>query len=163
MQEPAALRDFGPAYDCCGSIASDRYARDARPMSATAPIATELWRRNKTSLSANSRHMHRSKPRSLFDHLVGARQQRRRNGEVKHPGGLGIDHQLELARLHDRQVGGLGALEDTAGVNSELPKRIDNVGSVAHQPTDFSKIAVGKCRGDRVARCQIDQLGTPTV
>src|SRR5262249_57068266 len=82
---------------------------------------------------------------SSLDHLVGAGEQRRRHVEAKHPGGLGIDYQLELARLHDRQVRGLGAFEDTASVNSELPKRIDNVGSVAHQPADFSKVAVGKC------------------
>ncbi len=36
--------------------------------------------------------------------------------EAEHPGGLGVDDQLELARLHDRQVRGLGALEDAARV-----------------------------------------------
>jgi hypothetical protein len=32
----------------------------------------------------------------LLDHLVGGRKQRRRHGEAEHPGGLGVDHQLEL-------------------------------------------------------------------
>jgi hypothetical protein len=36
---------------------------------------------------------------------------------------------LELARLHDRQVRGLGALEDTSGIDADLTIRIQNVGS----------------------------------
>ena len=43
----------------------------------------------------------------LFDHLVGAGEQRRRHGEAEGPGSLCIDDQLELGRLHDRHVGGL--------------------------------------------------------
>jgi hypothetical protein len=43
----------------------------------------------------------------LFDHLVGAREQRGRNGEAERLCGLQIDYQLELGRLLDRQVGGL--------------------------------------------------------
>ena len=39
-----------------------------------------------------------------------------RHGETKRPGRLEIDHQLELGRPQDRQVGGLFALEDAADV-----------------------------------------------
>ena len=60
---------------------------------------------------------------SLFDHLVGGGEQRRRHGEAKHPGGLVIDDQLELRRLHDRQVCGLGALEDARGIDADLAIR----------------------------------------
>ena len=31
-----------------------------------------------------------------------------------------VDDQLELGRLHDRQIGGLRALEDAAGVDADL-------------------------------------------
>ena len=57
---------------------------------------------------------------SLFDHLVGAGEQRRRHCEAKHPGCLRVDDQLELGRLHDRQLGRLRAFEDAAGVDTEL-------------------------------------------
>jgi hypothetical protein len=45
---------------------------------------------------------------------------------------LEIDYQLELRRLLDWQIGGLGAFEDFSGVNPSLP--ID--GLVARPVTD---------------------------
>jgi hypothetical protein len=64
----------------------------------------------------------------LFDHLVGNRKQRRRHSKAEHPSGLEVDDQLELARLYDRQVRRPGALEDAAGIDADLTKRIRNVG-----------------------------------
>jgi hypothetical protein len=52
------------------------------------------------------------KSRRSFDHLVRKREQLIRHGEAEHPGGLGVDDQLELARLYDRQVRGLRALKN---------------------------------------------------
>jgi hypothetical protein len=40
--------------------------------------------------------------RGLFDHLVGQREQRRRNFKPERFGGLQIDDELELGRLHYR-------------------------------------------------------------
>ena len=37
--------------------------------------------------------------------------------EAERLGGLEVDDQLELGRLHDRQVGGLRALENAADVD----------------------------------------------
>ena len=59
--------------------------------------------------------------------------------EAEHPGGLGVDDQLELGRLHDRQVGGLRALEDAAGIDAGLTPRIRQVRSVAYQPAGFGE------------------------
>jgi hypothetical protein len=39
-----------------GSIAPDRHDRDARPMSASPPIAVKHWHRSETSLCARSGH-----------------------------------------------------------------------------------------------------------
>ena len=47
--------------------------------------------------------------RSLFDHLVGEREQRRRDLESECPGGLEVDDELELGGLLHRQIGRLGA------------------------------------------------------
>jgi hypothetical protein len=62
-----------------------------------------------------------------------------------------VDDQFKLGRLHDWQISGLGTLEDAAGVDPNLAKRIHNVGSVTHQPADFRKVAGRKCCRNRVA------------
>ena len=41
---------------------------------------------------------------SLFDHLVGKREQRRWDVESEGFGGLKVDHQLKFRRLHHRQI-----------------------------------------------------------
>src|SRR6266536_2027481 len=81
-------------------------------------------------------------------------------GDAEHPGGLRIDDQLKLRRLCDRQIRGLGAFEDAAGINADLTPRVPKIASVAHQPADFGKLAPRICGGNRVARRQIDQLET---
>jgi hypothetical protein len=60
----------------------------------------------------------------LFNHFVGSGDERRRHRDAKHPGGLVIDDQLELRRLRDRQVCGLGALEDARDIDGDLAVRI---------------------------------------
>jgi hypothetical protein len=43
-----------------------------------------------------------------------------RHREAERLGGLEIDDQLEFGRPLDRQIGGLGALEDLSDVNANL-------------------------------------------
>jgi len=77
--------------------------------------------------------------RSL-DHLIRPLQERRRDREAEGPGGLEVDHQLELRRLLDGEVGRLGALENLIDVNRRaLPGAID-VWSVAHEPASIDKV-----------------------
>src|SRR5262249_7392935 len=71
------------------------------------------------------------------------------DGKPECAGGRQIDDQLDLCRLHDRQIRGLSALYDAAGIDAELTKRIRNVGSVAHQPARRSQLLPSPTLGER--------------
>src|SRR4029434_7247488 len=47
-----------------------------------------------------------------LDHFVGAQQDRLRDSQAKRFGHLEVDHHLELRRLLDGEIAGLGAFED---------------------------------------------------
>src|ERR1700674_953215 len=70
--------------------------------------------------------------RILFDHLVGAGQQRGRNFEAKRLSRLGINNQFEFGRLHDRKIGGLLAHEDSTGIYTRLAIVIRKIGAITN-------------------------------
>src|SRR5262245_4900914 len=76
-----------------------------------------------------------SQQKPLFDHLVGAAGERKRDGDTERLGGFEIQDQLDFHRLLDRQVRGLLALENPTCIYAGLMKRVCNVGTVAHQTT----------------------------
>src|SRR5262245_26955940 len=80
-----------------------------------------------------------SESASLFDYLVGHCKQCGRHLETECPGGLEVDHQLELRGLLDGQVSGLGALEDLVHVDSGTPKHISTVRSIGHKAPGIDK------------------------
>ena len=59
-----------------------------------------------------------------FDHLVGATEQREREGKAERFGSLEVDHQLSFCLLLDRQVSRLLALDNPATVDASLPEPI---------------------------------------
>src|SRR5262249_4164770 len=86
-----------------------------------------------------------------------------RDGQAEHPGGLVIDDQLELGRLHHRQVRRLRTLENATGIDADDTPRICDVGSVAHQPAGFGDFTRGGSHGNRVARRHGAQLNPSAV
>src|SRR5258708_28691065 len=59
--------------------------------------------------------MMRARAIPLFDHLVGAAEQRDRNGDAERLGGLEVDDEFHLGGLLDRQGGRALPPEDPAG------------------------------------------------
>src|SRR5262245_52759121 len=109
---------------------------------ATQPVAQQRSRPDKETAYGEVSFLNLPFSTS-FDHLVGDGEQLWGHSEAEHRGGLGVDDKLELARLHNRQVRGLLALEDAAGIGAGLAPRLCNVGSVTHQPAGIDKIARG--------------------
>src|SRR5262249_18108783 len=58
---------------------------------------------------------------------------------------------------------GLGALEDSTGIDAGLTKRIDEAGSVALQPTGFGKVTQGIDRRHPVVSRQRSELNATVV
>jgi hypothetical protein len=58
-----------------------------------------------------------------------------------------------LVACTTRQVGRFLALEDAAGIDADLTKRIRNIGSEARQSANFRNLTVAECFGDGVACC----------
>ncbi len=69
----------------------------------------------------------------LFDHHIGAQQDRRRECDAEGLGYLEVDYQLKFGRLLYRQIGGLLALEDATDIAACPALHVRDVGSVGHQ------------------------------
>src|ERR1700730_3470818 len=75
------------------------------------------------------------------DHLVGTREQHRRDFEADRPRGLEVDNELELVYLLDRQVTRVDALKNSTGVNTAFVIALMQDRSIAHQATGFDELA----------------------
>src|SRR5262245_45522893 len=100
---------------------------------------------------------------ALLDHLVGDGDQRWWYRQAEHPGGFGVDHQLELRGLHDRQVGRLGTLEDPANVQTHLLPCISIVRPITDQTSDIDMLPLCIDGGYRMVGGQLCQLDTPAI
>src|SRR5262245_54253121 len=89
----------------------------------------------------------------LLDHLIGSGEDRRRDGQPEGFGGLEVDDELELGRLLDRQIGGLGTLENLVHVNGSAPVEVKNVRAIRHEATGVDMELQGEHRR-QVAPCR---------
>src|SRR6516164_3032183 len=124
-------------------------------MSEMAPIPTEICALQRRSSSAINRHN-----RHLFDHLVGAQQDRRGYRKAERLGGLEVHDHLEFCRKLHREIAGLFAAQNAIDISRGATNKVYLVGSVGEQtavsgkvslPRDRRYVVSGRRRYDRCA------------
>src|SRR5215467_11115067 len=101
-------------------------------MSALPPKADIALHRSECRLCAKSGLMQCSKIAPLFDHLVGEREQLRRNCEAKRLCRLEINQKLKFGGLYDWQVGRPFAFENSPDIDTGLAIGLGYAGAIAH-------------------------------
>src|SRR5436309_3597245 len=71
--------------------------------------------------------------RRSFDYLIGAQEERRRDGEAESLSGLEVDDELELCGLLDWEAARLHALQDLVHVDGRVPVHSGIVRTVRHE------------------------------
>src|SRR5439155_21860871 len=121
-----------------------RSAAGGRATRAPGPLKREV--RRLTSPSEAWRDFI-TQGRGLLDHVVRPKQHRLWDGQPQSLRGSEIDHQLELRRLLDGQVGRLGALQDLVYVGGRPPEHVPNAGPVRQQAASLG--GLNRCRHGR--------------
>src|SRR5262249_17530596 len=99
---------------------------------------------------------------SLFDHLVGAAEERDRNGKAERLGGLEVDEQLDLSGLLDWQVGRLLALKNPTCVDASETGRV-TTSSIAHQAAGCGGLTILINRWHSVTERLCGELFAPAI
>src|SRR5258705_11276880 len=91
--------------------------------------------------------MHCSKTASLFDHLVGEREQLVRYGQAERLGGLEIEDQLDFSWLFHRQVRWSAAAQNLVHEGGRPAKIGGHNRTVGDEATLLSHLRFGEERG----------------
>src|SRR5215468_4032334 len=102
-------------------------------------------------------------PITSFDHLVCEQLDRVGHFEAERSGRYQIDDEFELGGLHDRQIGGPRALENSTRVDTYLTPRIQIIGPIAHQQARFDHLTAETTRRYPIARRERRELDAPAV
>src|SRR5215207_6218961 len=79
--------------------------------------------------------------RASFDHLVGAGEERGRNGEAERFGGLQVEDELKFRRLLDGQVVRRCPLQNSINIPSRPPVFLAQVRAVRGKPARSREFA----------------------
>src|SRR6516225_1602567 len=74
-----------------------------------------------------------------------------------------MDGELQLGRLYNRYLSGFCAFENTAGVDSDVPSYLYEIGAVTHQATRCHHAPIRKSRRNPFTRGQCGKLCTAAV
>src|SRR6516162_9257734 len=96
-----------------------------------------------------------------LDHLVGEGENFVRYIDSERLRCLQVDCHLELGRLHDGQVGGPLALQDSTSVNSDLAVCVGKACAVTDQAPSRDELALRVDRGNPMACRQRNELTAP--
>src|SRR5258708_22494440 len=123
--------------------------------------STTLSREHAMAALLTPTQMMRARAIPLFDHLVGAAEQRDRNGDAERLGGLEIDDEFHLGGLLDRHVGRLIARENPSGINTQQTPLFGRIAAIAHQAANAGKTRERTDGGARIPRGQCRKLFVP--
>jgi len=89
---------------------------------------------------------HKATSARLFDHLVGASNQRCRKFEAKRLGGLKVDNEFKLGRLFDGNIARLYLVQNFVGQVGGAAELIGKVGAPDRQRPSRKKSSGGDAR-----------------
>src|SRR5215831_9454457 len=74
---------------------------------------------------------------SLFDHVIGTQENRRRQLDAKRLSGLEVENHIEFVGLLDRKISGLGSLQNFGDVSGAVTIHRNGVGAIGHESPDL--------------------------